>query len=39
MSFADLFDLGVIVWEGDLPTIPDYVPTDDVTPEELALTP
>ena len=32
MSFAELFELGAIVWEGDLPTLPDYIPTDeDVT--------
>jgi|LakMenE01Jun11ns_1017448.scaffolds.fasta_scaffold9780282_4 hypothetical protein len=29
MSFSDLFDLGAIVWEGDLPTFPDYFPTDE----------
>ena len=39
MSFSELFDLGVIVWEGDLPTLPSYIPTDDVTLEELAHTP
>lgn len=28
MLFSDLFELGAIVWEGDLPTLPDYIPTD-----------
>lgn len=33
MSFSELFAAGAIVWEGDLPTLPDYQPTDsdDVT--------
>lgn len=29
MSFSDLFESGAIVWEGDLPTFPEYFPTDD----------
>jgi hypothetical protein len=29
MLFSELFALGAIVWEGDLPTLPDYQPTDD----------
>jgi hypothetical protein len=39
MLFSDLFDLELIVWEGDLPTLPNYLPSDDVTLEELAHTP